>query len=316
MAFFVVTVDTAEARRGGSFGSRGSRTFQSAPTTNTAPTQTAPLQRSMTPSTGQQQPRAGQQAQQQQQRPGGFLGGIGGGLLGGLFLGGLFGMFLGHGFGGLGGLGSLLMQAVVIGGLIWLAMRFLRPRNATAGGPLGMNRSEYEAPRQPNRPAGSGGGMGIPGLGTPLRSAARKKNPDEIGTTEQDLATFERMLEEVQGAFGREDYATLRRLTTPEMVSYLSEELAENATNGVKNEVADVKLLQGDVAESWREGNRDYVTVAMRYSSRDVTLDRDTGRVVQGDAERATETTELWTFTREKGTSWKLSAIQDATTSL
>jgi predicted lipid-binding transport protein (Tim44 family) len=276
----------------------------------------------MTPNTGQQQPRVGQQAQQQQQRPGGFLGGLGGGLLGGLFLGGLFGMFLGHGFGGLGGMGSLLMQVVVIGGLIWLAMRFLRPRHASAGGPFGMNRSDYEAPRQPNRPnqpnqpTGSGGGLGIPGVGSPFRGAARKNNPDEIGVNEEDLATFERMLEEVQGAFGREDYASLRRLSTPEMVSYLSEELADNATNGLKNEVSDVKFLQGDVAESWREGNRDYATVAMRYSSRDATRDRATGRVVQGDPERETETTELWTFTRENGAPWKLSAIQDATTSL
>jgi hypothetical protein len=35
-----------------------------------------------------------------------------------------------------------------------------------------------------------------------------------------------------------------------------------------------VKLLQGDVAEAWREGDDDYATVAMRYSMVDRTLDR------------------------------------------
>ncbi|MBA4014249.1 MAG: preprotein translocase subunit Tim44, partial [Phenylobacterium sp.] len=38
----------ADARRGGSFGSRGARTYQAPPPTKTSPTQTAPVQRSMT----------------------------------------------------------------------------------------------------------------------------------------------------------------------------------------------------------------------------------------------------------------------------
>ena len=96
------------------------------------------------------------------------------------------------------------------------------------------------------------------------------------------------------------------------MGSFLSEELADNAKNGLRNDVSDVSLLQADIAESWREGDRDYATAAMRYASRDVTCDRATGRLVDGDAERPTETTELWTFTRQDGGEWKLSAIQSA----
>ncbi|RST78930.1 hypothetical protein EJC49_25300, partial [Aquibium carbonis] len=48
-SFTLVSTDFAEARRGGSFGSRGSRTFQAPPPTRTAPAQTAPVERSMTP---------------------------------------------------------------------------------------------------------------------------------------------------------------------------------------------------------------------------------------------------------------------------
>ena len=75
------------------------------------------------------------------------------------------------------------------------------------------------------------------------------------------------MLTEVQEAFGREDHKALRRLVTPEMVSYLSEELADNAQNGVRNDVTDVQLLQADIAEAWSEGDRDYATAALNYSS-------------------------------------------------
>eukprot|EP01133_Synstelium_polycarpum_P030444 gene30444-37763_t len=45
--------------------------------------------------------------------------------------------------------------------------------------------------------------------------------------------------------------------------------LGENATKGVRNSVSDVKLLQGDIAESWHENNADYATLAMHYSSID-----------------------------------------------
>jgi predicted lipid-binding transport protein (Tim44 family) len=134
---------------------------------------------------------------------------------------------------------------------------------------------------------------------------------DEIGVTGRDLDAFERLLHEIQAAFAAEDYAGLRALCTPEIVSYLSEELSQNATRGVRNDVADVKLLQGDLAEAWREGSEEYATVAMRYESVDVMRDRETGETVEG-SETPTVTTEVWTFVRPVGGDWKLSAIQDA----
>lgn len=97
----------------------------------------------------------------------------------------------------------------------------------------------------------------------------------------------------MQTAYGAEDYGTLRRLTTPEAMSYLAEELGENATNGVRNSVSDVKLLQGDIAEAWREDGQEYATLAMRYSSIDAMVERDSGRVVSGDDRRPSESTEV-----------------------
>ncbi|BCH25934.1 Tim44 domain-containing protein [Mesorhizobium sp. L-8-3] len=308
LAFSMVATDHADARRGGSFGSRGTRTFQSAPPTRTAPQETAPMERSMTPNTGQQN--APRQVQPSAQRPG-LFNGIGGSLLRGLALGGLIGLLLGHGFGGLAGMFGFLLQVLLIGGAVMLLLRLFRsqqaPAPAMAGRGMGNFAHREAAPQQPPA-APSFGRIG----GGRSNGASPSRSADEIGLTQDDLDTFERLLSEVQGAFGREDHAALRRFATPEMVSFLSEELADNAKNGVRNDVSDVALLQADIAEAWREGSAEYATAAMHYESRDVTLDRATGKVVDGDADQATETTELWTFVRQNGADWKLSAIQQA----
>jgi predicted lipid-binding transport protein (Tim44 family) len=69
-------------------------------------------------------------------------------------------------------------------------------------------------------------------------------------------------------------------------------------------------LLQGDLSEAWREADVDYATVAMRFAAIDKLVDRATGRVVEGDPDRPVEATELWTFRRDRGGDWVLSAIQ------
>ena len=79
---------------------------------------------------------------------------------------------------------------------------------------------------------------------------------------------------------------------------------------GVVNKVSNVKLLQGDLAEAWREGDTDYATVAMRFSLNDFMVDRASGRVVEGDPTHPQEVAELWTFRRAHGGPWMLSAIQ------
>jgi predicted lipid-binding transport protein (Tim44 family) len=133
----------------------------------------------------------------------------------------------------------------------------------------------------------------------------------EIVITESDKAAFERLLSEVQDAFGHEDYGRLRELATPEIVSYLSEELSQNATSGCRNEVSATRLIEAEVSEAWREANVEYATIAMRYESIDVMRDRGSDAVVSGDPNHPTETTELWTFVRPVSGAWKLSAIQE-----
>ena len=113
----------------------------------------------------------------------------------------------------------------------------------------------------------------------------------------------------MQAAYSNEDVNKLGDLVTPEMLSYYAEELAANASRGVRNELTDVKLLQGDLAEAWREGDDEYATVAMRYMQNDRVVDRNTGQVVES-TEQPDEGVEYWTFRRARGGPWMVSAIQ------
>ena len=304
-AVFTMVVADADARPRVNAGSRGSKTFSAPPPTATAPNAAAPINRTMTqPGTpGMTQTAARPPAAQ----PGGLFSG-GRGLLGGLAAGllgaGLIGMLMGNGFlGGLAGLASifgLLLQVALIGGVGFLLYRWWQRRSQPRPAYAGMPREMTQEPQQRSALGGFGGSGG---------GAAPTVEPLEIKG--EDFDTFERMLGEIQAAYGREDLAALRQHLTPEMLSYYSEELSENASRGVVNQVSDVKLLQGDLAESWREGDKEYASVAMRYSLVDRFVDRATGRMAEGN-DAPQEATEVWTFTRVAGGNWLVSAIQQA----
>jgi len=131
-------------------------------------------------------------------------------------------------------------------------------------------------------------------------------------TVDRYIDEFERLLGEVNEAYSNEDERGLRALVTPEMFRYFDEDLSGNAKRGLVDRVSDVKLLQGDLAEAWREGSLDYATVAMRFSLINALYERATGRVVEGSATQSQEVVEHWTFVRERGGAWRLSGIQSA----
>jgi predicted lipid-binding transport protein (Tim44 family) len=297
----------AEARSRGSMGSRGSRSFSAPPATQTAPSAAQPLQRSQTtPSQVQSASPAAQMAQPARSRFGGgfFAGLLGAGLLGALFGAGLFG-----GLGSLASILGFLAQAALIGGLVYLAVRFFRRRQqpAMAGAGAPMARSILGGTVQPGGgAAGTGTGLGM-GQG---RGPGAHPRTQDISIGPDDYAAFERALEEVQMAYGREDVAALWTLATPEMAGYFQEELNENARKGVRDAISGVKLLQGDLAEAWREGPVDYATVAMRYAITEQAVERASGKPMAGEPAKTEEVTEVWTFRRDNGGSWTLSAIQ------
>ena len=303
-AALTVAAPIAEARPGGggSVGSRGSRTFNAPSATPTAPGAAAPMQRTQA-QPGMTNP--GMQAPQQGRR-------FGGGFMAGLLGAGLIGALLGAGFsGGLGGFASflgLLLQVGLVVLLVSFAVRWFRRRNnaqpAGAGAPYARSGLDQEPGPNPG-PGGPAGAMGGGMMGGMGAARAAQQRPVQIGPN--DYQSFERLLGEVQDAYSHEDKVGLRNLATPEMAGYFEEELNANAARGVVNRITEVKLQQGDLSEAWGEGADEYATVAMRYTLKDVTVDRRTDRVVETGAPQAVE---LWTFVRRPGRPWILSAIQ------
>lgn len=278
----------ARAGGGGSMGSRGSYTFSAPPMTRTAPYSAAPIERSLTPRS--EAPRYG--------APGygsgyGYRSGFGSGFLGGLLGVGLGSLLFGHGFGGGFGLIWFLIRIALLVMIVRWVWRL-----------LGGNRFAY---------AGASPGLFGRGAGQPASASpgTRASAAPPLAISPDDYQAFERTLYRVQDSWSRNDLNALGSLATPEMVSFFSQQLADYASRGERNTVTDVRLLQGDLAQSWSEQGRDYATVAMRFSMVDVTRDSQ-GRVVDGHPTEHVIATELWTFVRARGGRWILSAIQQA----
>jgi predicted lipid-binding transport protein (Tim44 family) len=229
------------------------------------------------------------------------FGGWRGVLMGGLVAAALASIF---GFGALASVLGFVLQAALIAGIVYLVLMFIRGRSQPALARAASSGSKDRASptdflqRQ-----------------TKAYGSAAGSSASAVNVSQQDLDTFERLLGEIQDAYGREDVDRLGALTTPEMLSYFSADLADNAKRGVRNEIGEVKLLQGDLSEAWRENGSEYATVAMRYALTDAIVDRSKGSVISGDPAKPTQTTEFWTFRRDdrdRPADWQLSAIQQA----
>src|SRR6266567_3640000 len=277
----MLAISSADARigGGGSSGSRGARTFSAPPSTSTAPGTAQPFNRTMTqpgsPGVGAPAPTGG-----------GFFN-----RPGMLFGGGMF-----SGLGGLSSIFGLILQIGLIIIVVRLAMAWWQRRHAPASAYAGA------APGAAVGPGAQSSFRTGTGFGSGSGSA-----PLEIGPA--DYEAFERLLSEIQAAWSNEDVAKLHTLATPEMVSYFTKDLEENKARNDINKVSDVKLLQGDLSEAWREGDTDYASVAMRFSLVDKTLERTSGKLVAG-SDAPAEVTEVWTFVRPRRSNWELSAIQ------
>jgi len=268
---------------GSSMGSRGSRTFDN----NGA----APLSRSMTQTPSATSPLGGAAGAGAgayggsffQRHP--FLTGIAGGFLGSMLFSGMGGM--GHVFGG-------LLTVLIIGLLIFFVIRLFSGRGFSfAGGGGAMPRSVGAA------------------------AAPRPQQYRGVDTTvgDADLNAFQSIHGAVQEAWGKADLGKLRQQMTPEMLSYFSEELTRNTSQGVQNIVSDIRLLKGEISESWEEGDMQYATAYLRWSAIDyvMRLGRSPGQpdyLVSGDPKTPTESEEVWTFVRRRDGNWLLSAIQ------
>lgn len=325
---------------GKSFGSRGSRTYTRPPATRTAPRSAQPIQRSATPATAARSAAAGAGA-----RRGMFGSTMSRGFLGGLVGAGLLGLLFGYGLsGGLGSLASILGLLLQIGLIVLAVSLFMswwrgrqQPALAGAGGRnmAGNSGGMYGAGEPPRSryDTGTGRSAGPTGPGTGPMSGLAMSNGSMNGSgassggpgggrpgqeeplqlQEGDYDTFERMLNDVQTAYAEEDMDKLKKLATEEMCGYFAEDIEDNIEQGYRTKISGVKLLQGDLAEAWKEPDSEWATVSMRFSITDAVVERKTGKVVEGSLTEPQELIEYWTFSRKpNGTpqDWLLAAVQ------
>jgi predicted lipid-binding transport protein (Tim44 family) len=188
------------------------------------------------------------------------------------------------------------LMGAVLGGLLLLVLaRFLFRRFAGNARPAFAGPNLFARGSAPPRPAA-------------MRGRGGSARPS-LALTTADFNAFEQSLRAVQAAWSRRDLSAMGSLATPEMVSYFSDQLAEQASRGVRNTVSEVRLEQGDLSEAWAERGREYATVAMRFSMVEVTRDL-AGNIVDGHPAEHVQATEVWTFVRSPGGQWLLSAIQ------
>lgn len=261
---------------GGSFGSRPSYQ-RSAP----APAPSSPSMASPTPGTAA--PLGGA-------APGRF-----GGMLGGILMGGLIGSLL---FGGMQGYaGPGLLDILLLGGGLFLLMRFLRSRRvpagsaagwggAAAGGAVpGLERGDASAWGSPGAAAGWGGGAGAP--------------PVPAGfDTEEFLKGAKAIFTRLQESWDRRDLADIREFTSPEVFAEIRRQAEEDPEPGR----TEILLLNARLLEVREEDGQEIASVLYEPVLR------------EGGAEQpARPVREIWHFRRDKGAGrsfWILEGIQ------
>lgn len=299
----IVMESYAEARAGGgrSGGFRGSRSYR-APSSPTQPSPSQPRRDAApAPQPGPMMPQSG-----------GFMRGLGTAILGG-FLGSMLFSGLAHAAGGLGGLGGSgfgMIEILLLAGLgYFLYRKFMRP--AVASGPGSTMQYQDSQPHTQYSPAGAPAPEPPPlNEQVDYRSLTmmdRSFDPDRFLKTAQDIFF------KVQGAWNKQDTATLGTLCGRELLQSWEEELSRLRALNQQNRMENIALRESEITEVWTENGEDFITVRLHANLLDYTVDARTGAVVSGSNSDAIEFTEYWTFSRPVGPNgWKLTAVQQA----
>ena len=295
----VLLASEAWARAGGgsSSGSRGSRSYSSPSRPPTA----SPASPSQPVSPSVQPPAP--------TRPG--WGGMLGGMLGGLVLGGLLGsLFFGHG----GGIG--LLEILIIGGLAWFAISYMRRQQGAAPSGYATPGGYGTAPATRYDPSPAGGVATIEAPAGPSdleRGLSHIRQMDPGFDPRAFAETASDGFFKVQGAWTARSMAGVSSLLNPEMTSLLQRDCDRLKAEGKVNHLENIAVRSAEVTEAWQEGGQDFVTVHFLASLLDYTTDESGARVLEGSRTDPVKFEEYWTFTRPVGPgAFRLSAIQQA----
>ncbi len=239
------------------------------------------------------------------------------GGIGGLFLGGLIGsmLFGGMGSGLFGGIG--LMEILIVGGLIYFVLSYMRRRQQTTPA-LAQG---YATPQ------GAGATPWQPGslfASTTTLEAAAAPNDLELGVghIRQMDGVFDPMrftetasdfFFKVQAAWMSRDMGSVRDLLTPEMHATLQKRCDQLRSERRVNRLENIAVRSVEVSEAWQEGRQDFVTVRFLANLLDYTVDETGTQVMEGSRTEPVKFEEYWTFVRPVGpNTWRFSAIQQS----
>lgn len=267
--------EAAEAARlggGRSFGSRPSYQ-RSAPAPSPTPAQ----------------PGVAQQTRQNPAAAPGALGGRWGGMLGGLLMGGLIGSML---FGGEGMGGPGLLDILVIGGGLFLLMRFLRARRMATQSASGVAAPFLARTTQQS--------WGEPGQLAGNEPAAVEPQAPVLPAgfdSEEFMQGAKAIYTRLQASWDKRDLDDIRSFTSPEVFAEIRQQAEEDPQPG-KTEIL---LLNARLLEVKPTEGREVAAVLYDVMLREESEDR-----------QAKQVREIWHFSREAaaGSHWVLEGIQ------
>jgi predicted lipid-binding transport protein (Tim44 family) len=286
---------------GGSFGSRGTRSYS------------PPSRQSSSPEPSRQQTTApqSQPAPAQQPAGGGFLRSMGGGLLGGL-LGGMLFSSLGFGGmgGGFGGSGIGIVEILLLLGIGYFVVRMVRNRRSgenpvsqtsyQQGGYQTETHPSYESSGQPREEDISTGISHIRQMDPSFDEGRFKENAMDIFFT-------------LQAAWMVRNLSSASALLTDEMKGIIQRDIDTLLREKKVNRLENIAIRNIEIVEAWQESGQDFLTVLYTANLLDYTTDDSTGEVVEGSKTEPVKFEEFWTFTRPLGNNpWKISAINQS----
>ena len=237
------------------------------------------------------------------------------GGIGGLFLGGLIGsmLFGGMGSGLFGGIG--LMEILIIGGLIYLALSYVRRRQQTMpAGPQGYATPQGADATLPGSQSRATATLEMPAAPSDLdRGVGHIRQMDGAFDPVRFADTASDFFFKVQAGWMARDLGSVRDRLTPEMHATLQKECDQLRAARRVNRLENIAVRAVEVTEAWQEGGQDFVTVRFQANLLDYTVDETSAQVIEGSRTEPVKFEEYWSFVRPVGpNTWRLSAIQQA----
>ena len=213
------------------------------------------------------------------------------GPLAGVAAGGLLAsLFMGHGLGG--AIGSGLLILLIVGGIVLLAMAFLRSKNQYSP------QSQASNPFAANQPFSTNQNFSNV---SPISSSS----PNETGMTsptypegfdpEPFLREAKAHFIRMQASYDTKNLNDIREFTTPEVFAEIQLQLQER---GDEENYTEVVQLNGEVLEAANEFGA--LHVSTRFS----------GLIKESKNEPATHFDEIWHFEKEPGKRWAVAGVQ------